>query len=564
MFQPSIRHIISCVSILFLIVALFQSVFARESKPFVCGRSWKSITYQNPDGSRTDHIFSDFISYWDSSEFKPINPEIIPSDKPFYDYMVKEGLYEVYFKEDPTEDHPILYQYNSSRLSLNKTCKTGSVIFQPMGLHYRTEPTSEESKNVEGKVRGKPEDNKFIYSNIFGEGIDLVYTYYPRTLEETLILRNNACLTHPPKEVVSKANITLDLDFAFEFHNIDLFINDEQWDRETKVRDESIQFKSDGRLLFFFPKAYAYDSMLNATILDYELKRSESQISIRVKVPYSWLSNKERVYPIYIDPTETLKPDADVNEAFSTAYSQWGSCFTSPDDAIHEVSSSEYTALQNDDSAYLTDQAGCNFAGCGNIAQKFTFDTSEYSSITDVTCKWKGYRYYDDPNLQKIQIYKGSTSSWEDWKTFIPTSETAYQKSLDDGSNYFYSSTWIKFGLVMNVVCRRVERSIGLKTNYAWLEVTYTEEEGEWHIVETWYGELLTRSWTKIEIWYGQLITRSWTAIEIWCGKLVVRSWIGVQTLMGFLDRYPPIPILIVAIFLTIGVGVMLFWRGSQ
>ncbi len=174
-----------------------------------------------------------------------------------------------------------------------------------------------------------------------------------------------------------------------------------------------------------------------------------------------------------VPPIATLKPDATTNEAYGGSATNSASAYTSPDDATTELTSSEYSDVQDNDTSYLSTTANATQAmKWANVAHKFTFDTSDYSNITDITVKWKGYRSGDNPGIEELQVYKAT--AWEDWQTSIPTGETAYEKSLGDGSDYFYSTTWIRFGAYMNNVCFDEGVTITLKTNYAWLEVTYS------------------------------------------------------------------------------------------
>jgi len=56
---------------------------------------------------------------------------------------------------------------------------------------------------------------------------------------------------------------------------------------------------------------------------------------------------------------------------------------------------------------------------------------------------------------------------------------------------------------------------------------------GEWHNVESWYGELITRQWASVESWYGTLISRAWTSVENWSGTLITRAWMNVEIWYG-------------------------------
>ena len=67
---------------------------------------------------------------------------------------------------------------------------------------------------------------------------------------------------------------------------------------------------SQGEVLFYLPKAYAYDSSGNKIDLKYGFKKSGINLFVSINIPYSWLASAERVYPIKIDPTTALESEA--------------------------------------------------------------------------------------------------------------------------------------------------------------------------------------------------------------------------------------------------------------
>jgi hypothetical protein len=177
-----------------------------------------------------------------------------------------------------------------------------------------------------------------------------------------------------------------------------------------------------------------------------------------------------------LDPTDTLTPDADKNEAYQKMASNALSPYTSPDDATTELTAAQYSIIQTEDDLLLTLGAtvSTNFR-YANVASKYTFNTSEYSNITDITCIWKGNRSPSTtPDVEKLQVYKATL--WEDWLTVLPIPNTKYTKSLGNGSAYFYSSTWIRFGVYQTRMKTEEDPtlSIGHKIDYVALQITYS------------------------------------------------------------------------------------------
>jgi hypothetical protein len=181
-----------------------------------------------------------------------------------------------------------------------------------------------------------------------------------------------------------------------------------------------------------------------------------------------------------LDPTDTLKPTTVTHPAYQKYASNASSGYTSPDNADVEFTGTEYTNVQLDDALYATHTGTASTLNkYGNVAHLFKFNLAQYQTggnvITDVTVKWKGkYAYTGDvPDLAVIKVFKAS--AWEAWSAFT-TTDTLYSKSLGDGSAYFYSTSWIRFGAYgyCNKYSGDPSKTFGISTNYAWVEVTYT------------------------------------------------------------------------------------------
>lgn len=177
-----------------------------------------------------------------------------------------------------------------------------------------------------------------------------------------------------------------------------------------------------------------------------------------------------------LDPVVTLKPSTATHKAFMSKQDNATSAYTSPDNATTECASSDYLQLQDDDGSYLSILGQATLTNrYGNVAQKFTFDTSGYENITDITVKHGGYYGYTGriPDLvPTLKVYKAT--AWEAW-TNLTTTDTNREKSLGNGSAYFYNTTWIKFG-VYGWTRRSSEDpslSVTLYTDFAWLQITY-------------------------------------------------------------------------------------------
>ena len=189
------------------------------------------------------------------------------------------------------------------------------------------------------------------------------------------------------------------------------------------------------------------------------------------------LAKQERLEPRFwrdtwvLDPIVTLSPDTVIHNAFKGVASQSATKSTSPDNATSEFTDAEYANVQTEDGVVTSHTATATRAPrSANVAHKFTFDTSSYSNITDITCIWKGGYSDMEPAIRNLQVYKAT--AWEQWAT-ITNVNTEYTKSLGNGSAYFYSGTWIKFGVYMVRGYIDEPITITLNSDYAALQITY-------------------------------------------------------------------------------------------
>jgi len=207
--------------------------------------------------------------------------------------------------------------------------------------------------------------------------------------------------------------------------------------------------------------------MLKATSYTKKYKRNGDFILIK----HERLPNGQFRNTWILDPVATLTPDDTVNEAFREAVNNSSTPYTSPDNATVEFTATEYTNVQTENAVYASHSASVTIATrYANVAHLFKFNTSGYENITDITCIWKGYEA-NMTGVNKLQVYKAT--AWEDWVTNLPTTNTKYTKSLGNGSSYFYSSTWIRFGAYMAELYIGEPITVTLYTDYAALQITY-------------------------------------------------------------------------------------------
>lgn len=259
--------------------------------------------------SRT--LYSGQVNYFNGTEYEKINTTITsnPSSEPLYDYGVETGAYFAFFKQDPSTADSVKFYYNQSFMKGKNPHKSGFVTYQPMSLNYRNDLDQIQQINITQPVTGFPQNNKFIYPDVFGFSTNLTYEYGEEILKEKLIIENISKLPKPEQYIIDGGNATIDLDFLITWKDgIDIYIDGVLWDKSsTKETQDRVDFKLNGETLFFLSKPYAYDSLNKQTELTYQFKKSGNKLYVIVKTNYTWLNSSERVYPIEIDPTVQLQ-----------------------------------------------------------------------------------------------------------------------------------------------------------------------------------------------------------------------------------------------------------------
>lgn len=185
-------------------------------------------------------------------------------------------------------------------------------------------------------------------------------------------------------------------------------------------------------------------------------------------------------FPLVVHASATtLYPTTVTHPAYENAQVTTAiNVYASPDRATSEMSSGEYSNVQSENAVYAstTTSTSTNLRyACG--AQLFTFDTSVISgTITDIVLYWKGYVTQPDGGEGVSAILQYFQGSWKDWSNPAPSSNTEKTKDIGDGTGYFYSTTWLRFGVcATNLFLTGDSKAyVHLYTDYAAIVVTYT------------------------------------------------------------------------------------------
>ena len=219
------------------------------------------------------------------------------------DYQYEADLfYNIYFKENPTLDEVINFEVGADKIT-----------FTPLDLGYSNKKKIQTINNpleVTGYVSG----NTFIYQGIYGEGLDLQYLVNKQYVKEELVINDVTSLPVPNKKLIKKddtSKVYLELNSLMTTTTNNIFVDGKEWNMKKAVTTSNIILVKNnaGDIMYQLKIPVAFDSDGNKVIGTYTLeKMDEGIILVTVKMPYSWLVDANRVYPVYIDPT-TDTPD---------------------------------------------------------------------------------------------------------------------------------------------------------------------------------------------------------------------------------------------------------------
>jgi hypothetical protein len=166
---------------------------SEDSSVIARGLTWNIM--QSQEGRYRYESSMEPVNYLENQVWKPINTNITRSEKPGYDYQVTTGLYQVYFKENPTEDNMVHVAYTQpDNLDL-----TASIDLQPYELLWRNQNNQVQRINMVQNVSGYPVAHiwpsehewhhnldTMFYPNIFGYGTNLTLEYSNSRLNKKL------------------------------------------------------------------------------------------------------------------------------------------------------------------------------------------------------------------------------------------------------------------------------------------------------------------------------------------------------------------------------------------
>lgn len=235
----------------------------------------------------------------DNGVEQAIDLDVRPSVNTSYRYENTTNSIKAYFKENICDYSPI-------KVVTDK----GFFDWTPFGVGFQDEHENEIwLGRVNDIVAEVVDSNKVIYRNCVS-GIDEEFVVDYGKLKHNTILNGLPIYDNS----LAGKDISFVVDGKMDFSStISMFVDD-QIQTGDFTTDGSIVFKNDNdETVFTLPEPITYEINGNERIkCRYKVKRQGSVISLKIIVPYEWLENPARIYPIAIDPTLEVVITSDV------------------------------------------------------------------------------------------------------------------------------------------------------------------------------------------------------------------------------------------------------------
>ena len=229
-----------------------------------------------------------------------------------YDLKFEETSIPTFFKNDPTMDRAVKIDINDH-----------TVYYSAVQLeYYGNNKIQLLGKGKDKKGLKEAKRNKAKFNGLFADGIGLDYAFSGGRVVKNLIIYSQDVLPAPRQILGSdpvlrlKEKLEIPSDLTAYIGGV-AFTGSEM----TTLPQERIEFRdSDGDFVFEissglaegFDNTYGIDSSGNITndnseiYLTYTLETQGKSTYLYTNVPYAWLTNENRIYPINIDPTTTV------------------------------------------------------------------------------------------------------------------------------------------------------------------------------------------------------------------------------------------------------------------
>ena len=276
-------------------------------------RTANSKHFNNENGTITAHISSGDIHYMENGQWQTIFHTIVPTSSGF---------------KNTTNSHKTYYPTTSTG-NIKTILSNGAelVDMKGMRMYYEANGQLIQSHNIQSK-QGLVDFNELTYANVYGSGIDLRLTQNTKQRKMDYIIQDQTALGNIPNGadfLVFEEKVVLPVGWSAQLIDNEILLKDQIGNLIAKY--ESPVFKDTP------PPHEHNENEQNHEDLEfigtYQMSQNGTEITIKTKVPLTWLTSSERIFPLSIDPTIQLYPTNSSKWTGRVVHNGYGGAHTS-------------------------------------------------------------------------------------------------------------------------------------------------------------------------------------------------------------------------------------------
>lgn len=246
--------------------------------------------FKNSDGSYTAHVSSGKIHYLENGKWKTIYHSIVPTSVGFQNTT---NSFKTFY---PTTSSGKITTILPSGVSLED--------MKDMRMYYEVNGIEVQSKPIQSK-QGRVNFNELTYSNVYGTGIDLRLTQHTTKRKMDYIIQNLNALGIIPSGaqfLVFEEKVILPSGWTAQLRNNEILLKDASGNVQAKYEKP---IYNDTPIVLHTENG-GHSHIRSEIEGEYVIKVVGNTLTIKTKVPMSWLADSNRSFPVTIDPTIDL------------------------------------------------------------------------------------------------------------------------------------------------------------------------------------------------------------------------------------------------------------------
>ncbi len=248
--------------------------------------------FQNPDGTVTAHVATGDIHYMENGEWKTIFHTIVSSSTGF---------------ENTTNTFKTYYPATSGG-QIKTILSNGKTVKDMIGMrmYYEVNGQALQVQHIQEK-QGNIHFNELTYQGAYGNGIDLRLTQNTTQRKMDYIIQNSSVLANIPSGaqfLIFEEKAELPNGWTAQLINNEILLTDESGNIQARYNKPVFSDTPEHLHEHDSDHDHHHHQHIEREIVgQYEISQTGRIITIKTKVPLTWLTSSERNFPVIIDPT---------------------------------------------------------------------------------------------------------------------------------------------------------------------------------------------------------------------------------------------------------------------